>query len=506
LKGLGAVMSGDSDLPRSHCRARSSELGIMASTLAYPLAVDLDGALLKTDCLVECLVMGLLRSPLKVARALPVLSKGEAEFKRRMSELGVLNVESLPLREDFVQFLEEQQRKGRDLHLVTTADQMIAERVAAHTGLFRSAEGSRGISLQGAIEEARLRERFPDGFAYAGDGRTDLRVWQAAKSIVLVGASAATRRAALHLGRPIEREFAAARPKLRDWLKSIRVHQWTKNLLLFVPLILAHAYTNTSALLATFWGFVCLSAVASGTYLLNDLCDLESDRLHIGKRDRPIARGDVGAASALLASIALICSGFAVAAAIGNWRLAALLGVYIVFTLAYSLQLKRVPMLDVFLLGSLYTLRIFMGMVLIAAAPSPWLLAFSLFFFFSLAMAKRHAEIVREVGSGQDGWVRGRGYHANDEPLMLTFGVASGLAAVLIMFLYVANDAYPAGAYRHPQWLWLIGFFMYLWLMRIWLLSHRGKLKDDPVEFAVRDPISHTLGVLVLGVFVCALL
>ena len=184
-----------------------------------------------------------------------------------------------------------------------------------------------------------------------------------------------------------------------------------------------------------------------------------------------------------------------------------LLFLYIATTLAYSLRLKTVPMLDVFVLGCLYTLRIFMGIVLLQVAPSPWLLAFSMFFFFSLSMAKRHVEIARAQGSGVGNRnIKGRGYRASDEPLTLTFGVASGLACVLILFLYVANDAYPVGAYRHPGWLWLIGFFVFLWISRVWLLSHRGELDDDPVSFAVRDPLSLVIGVVVVGIFTMAVL
>ena len=186
---------------------------------------------------------------------------------------------------------------------------------------------------------------------------------------------------------------------------------------------------------------------------------------------------------------------------------AAVVGLYVCVTLAYSMHLKTVPMLDVFVLGLLYTLRILMGMVLIQSAPSPWLLSFSMFFFFSLSMAKRHVEIVRAALAGQrDELIKGRGYKASDAPLSLSFGVASSLAAILILFLYVVNEAYPIGSYRHPQWLWIIGFLIFMWTSRIWLLSHRGELDDDPVAFAVKDPASLFIGLLALATFAAAVL
>ena len=184
-----------------------------------------------------------------------------------------------------------------------------------------------------------------------------------------------------------------------------------------------------------------------------------------------------------------------------------LLALYIAMTLSYSLRLKMVPIFDVFLLGSLYTLRVLMGSVLIDISNSPWLLSFTMFSFFSLSMAKRHVEIVRAAKMDPPGGkIAGRGYVTSDAPLTLSFGVAASLCAILILFFYVTNDAYSTRAYAHPHWLWLIGLWVFLWFARIWLLTHRGELNDDPVLFAVRDPLSYVLGLLIAGTFVMAVL
>jgi 4-hydroxybenzoate polyprenyltransferase len=447
----------------------------------------------------------LLRRPWAFFFALFTLVKGRLALKEHFVRLGHVNGETLPIREDFLEYLKAERNKGRELYLATGAAQAVADAVAARLEIFSSASGSgSGVNLKGKHKLDHLRRRFPEGFAYAGNDRSDVAVWRGASSIILVGATSGTRRAAARLGTPIEREFPPDRVGLRDWLKAIRIHQWSKNFLLFVPLMLAHKYGDISAILTILSGFVALGCVASGTYLINDLSDLEADRAHATKCNRLIARGSIGALTAMVASLTLIGAGLFGGAIIGK-AFCALLVLYIATTLSYSLRLKTVPMFDVFMLACLYTLRIYMGIVLLSVAPSPWLLAFSMFFFFSLSMAKRHVEIVRarqnSVGSGL---IKGRGYQASDEPLTLTFGVASGLAAILILFLYVANDAYPVGAYKYPGWLWLIGFFMFLWVSRIWLLSHRGELDDDPVSFAVRDPLSLLIGAFVAGIFALA--
>ena len=296
----------------------------------------------------------------------------------------------------------------------------------------------------------------------------DLPVWARAQSAVIVSASARTRRAAHRLGVSIEREFPDRDATLGTWLKAVRVHQWSKNVLLFVPLVLAQRNVDQAALTKVVAGFVCMGLVASATYLINDLSDLAADRRHRVKSKRALASGDISVRQAVVASSVLGCLGLTGAYALSP-TFAALVLVYIALTLAYSLRLKAIAMLDVFVLGALYTLRVFQGMILISAPAAPWLLIFSMFFFFSLSTAKRHVEIVRAAEAGRSGQVEGRGYLTTDGPLTLAMGVASSTASVMLLFLYVVNDAYPAGLYKSPQWLMLISFFVFLWTTRIWL-------------------------------------
>ncbi len=472
-----------------------------------PLAVDLDGTLLRIDSLVEMFVVNLLRQPWATLTALFALVGGRAAFKKRIAEINLMDVTLFPVHKGLMAYLHEQKAKGRELFLVTAADHQIASTIARQLDIFSGATGSiDGRNLKGRTKLAYLQERFPGGFSYAGDSPADIPIWRAARSIILVGTNETTHRAVADLDAPIEREFHAERAGPRLWLKALRIHQWSKNLLLFLPVILAHQYDHAAAVTNTLLTFPCMGLVASGTYLINDISDLDADRVHPTKRNRPIASGAIGAGTALV--VALACLGAGLLGALGiSFQLLLMMLVYLVATLAYSLVIKRVAMLDVVTLGGLYTLRIMMGTLVIGVDLSPWLLMFSLFFFLGFSLAKRYVEIIgTATASGADGLIPGRGYRFSDGPLLLTFGIATSIVAILILTLYIASDAFPTGAYQHPQWLWLIAPIVLLWTMRVWLLCFRGEMHDDPVTFAVNDRVSLGLGFLVLLSFIAATL
>jgi 4-hydroxybenzoate polyprenyltransferase len=290
---------------------------------------------------------------------------------------------------------------------------------------------------------------------------------------------------------------------LTAWIQAIRAHQWAKNVLIFVPLVTGQAYSDPNKVLATLFGFVLLCAVASAAYIVNDIVDLETDRAHPTKSKRPFASGRLPVRAGIAVAVVLIVAALVAAVALST-AFALVLACYLAGTLAYSFCLKRVPLLDVFTIGTLFTSRILMGSVVESLEPSPWLLSFSMFFFFSLALAKRHAEVMtaQQRGSGQ---VLGRGYRGEDWPLTLVFGIGAGLASIVIMLLYVANDAAPSTYYQNIGWLYLAPMAITLWLMRIWLLSHRTWLDDDPVVFALKDSVSWLLGLAVAGAIVLAI-
>jgi 4-hydroxybenzoate polyprenyltransferase len=462
-----------------------------------PLAVDLDRTLLLTDSLVEQVLTVLFRHPRAAFGALTGLFHGRAELKRRVTTVAAVTAAELVFDDELIGYLRKEKDNGRALHLVTAADQRIADLVAGATGLFDSATGSKdGLNLKGANKLAHLERRFPGGFSYAGDSPADLVIWQGARSAVLVGVGGRVRQAVADMGVRIEADISRERPRLGDWLSLMRVHQWSKNALIFVPFILSQRFDDLAAIFSLLVGFLALSLAASGTYILNDIADIGADRAHRSKRFRPIARGLIDAGQAFVVAIALVVAGLLLAAS-QSLVAAGLILVYLAGSLAYSFALKRLAMVDIFVLGGLYTMRMVIGTALVGVAFSHWLLMFSFVFFFSLSMAKRHVEIVNAARSrpaGEDPWIKGRGYRTSDAPLTLSMGVGTTLLSVLVLSLYVVTDVYPHGIYRQPEWLWATVLLVMAWTSRIWLLSHRGELDDDPVAFALRDPASLVMG------------
>jgi 4-hydroxybenzoate polyprenyltransferase len=288
-------------------------------------------------------------------------------------------------------------------------------------------------------------------------------------------------------------------PAWQAWLRALRLHQWSKNLLVFVPLIVGHSYDDPGNITAVLLAVLILCLATSAGYIANDIADIEADRSHATKRSRPFASGRLPIASGIAVAAVLAMAALAAAFVLSR-AFALVLVIYLAGTLAYSFGLKRKPLLDTFVIGGLLTLRIVMGTAVIGVGYSPWLLSFSAAFFLSLALAKRHGEVMRAVRDRVP-TIDGRGYRADDWPLTLTFGVGAGLVSILIMLLYLTNDASPSGFYTMPAFLYAAPATVSIWLMRMWLLSHRGELNDDPVVFALTDPTSLGLGLLVAAAF-----
>jgi 4-hydroxybenzoate polyprenyltransferase/phosphoserine phosphatase len=482
------------------------------------LCVDLDGTLVKSDTLYD--------SALAVARHRPAallslpgwLLQGKAALKRHLANTIQLDVTHLPYNRELLQYLEQQRSTGRPIYLATAADADTANRIAAHLGLFTGVLASDGtVNLAGKYKLAAFQSRFGDNFSYIGNAMPDLLLLEHCQEPMVAnptpGLSAALRKA--HIT-PV-RSFDERVPPIKAWLKAIRLHQWAKNVLIFLPLLLAHAWAS-GPLAAAAVAFFSFGLCASATYIVNDLLDLEADRHHPRKRLRPFAAGDLSALSGvvivilfLIASLALAMSVPRVIAALSPDALPLIkpyyfllwLGIYLVTTLAYSLRLKRSVLVDVIVLSGLYTIRIIAGSAATGVEISTWLGGFSIFFFLSLALVKRFAELesLSERGGVSAG---GRGYHITDIEQLRTFGSASGFASVVVLTLYISNlDA--AQLYQHTRRLWLLVPVLLLWIMRLWLQASRGQLNEDPVVYAITDRRSLLLGVLVVLIVLSAL-
>ncbi|EHL96948.1 prenyltransferase, UbiA family [Acetobacteraceae bacterium AT-5844] len=285
-------------------------------------------------------------------------------------------------------------------------------------------------------------------------------------------------------------------------LEGARPHQWAKNLLIFVPAILSGTILEPDRLAAVALSFVALCLIASGTYLLNDIWDLESDRKHWSKCKRPLPSGRLSLNMALVAALAGILLGLLVSVAVGP-MVALAASCYLALTIAYSLALKRIPILDVSVLAGLFTLRLVLGIASAGVFASPWLLVFSMFLFSSLCFAKRYIELLRAGERGKAGLAH-RGYQNADGPLLLVLGPSAGMGAVVTLILYVIFDAFRQTFYGNTAWLWAFPLILFLWVSRVWLMAARGELDDDPVTFAVRDAPSIMLGAAMLGAFILA--
>ena len=486
---LGGSQMSSLSLPQVD-RSRVDEAG---AARKLPLVLDVDDALLRTDMLHETAVAYVKANPLRVFNLVLWLLKGKATLKRRLSESVPLDVDNLPVNEDLVALARQEHAEGRQVGLATAADELLTLRLARRFDFVDFVVASDGVeNMKGARKAKALTERFPDGFAYAGDSRSDLQVWSRAETIVLAGAAPATARKAKALGKPVEAEFIRPSLGLKGWARALRVHQWAKNALVFVPLILSGMADEPLAVAQALVAFFAMSLMASGTYLLNDLFDLADDRVHWTKRNRPLASRALRIKHGVPAAAGLIGASLLAALTLGLPSLA-LLVVYMATTLAYSFYLKRQPIVDAFTLAALFTLRLGIGITAVGAIPSPWLLVFSMFLFTSLSFAKRQTEIQKSVANGRTS-VSGRGYLGTDAGLVVAMGVATAMAAITIMVLYIMNDVYSADFYGQPLFLWVFPAALFMWVSRIWLLCHRQELNDDPVAFAIRDRISIGLG------------
>ena len=468
-----------------------------------PLCVDLDGTLIATDALWESLLLLVKSKPISLL-SLPLwFMKGKAHFKRQIAERVKLNPASLPYRENVLSFLKKEQETGREIVLATAADETVAQGVAAHLGIFSEVLASDGaINLSGQRKLAALKKHSgTNGFDYIGDAGVDLPLWQAAHRAYLVQPSTALHNKARRVA-SVGGVFTEKKNNLFSLLKALRIYQWVKNILLFVPLLMAHKVIEADLNLQALYAFVAFSLCASCVYIVNDLLDLEADRLHPHKRHRPFAAGVLSIKAGVLTAPLLLVASFTIAAVFLPLNFFIVLGLYFLLTTAYSFHLKRVLIVDVLVLAGLYTLRLFAGGIATSVPISPWLLAFSMFFFLNLAFVKRFSELHLMQESKQTK-SKGRGYVVGDIELFRSIGPASGYLSVVVLCFYI-NSREVVLLYKHPELLLLIGPFLLYWITRMWLWALRGKMTDDPIVFAAKDPASYVIGALVAGIMIMA--
>jgi len=470
----------------------------IAPLTASSLVVDLDDTLIKTDLLFEQILQVAKSNPLGIWR-IPVWAlQGKTHLKRQLASAAPLDPRLLPYRQSVLNLVKESKAQGCRVLLASASEERCVRAVAEHLGLFDGAFGSDKVNLKGVRKlDVIQRELGAEPFSYIGDSRSDLPIWAQSQSAVAVNPSILVLRGLKRLG-PSYQVIRDRKSLPLLLLRQMRVHQWVKNLLIFAPLLAGHFFLSPTHWIKSILAFIGYCLLASSVYVLNDLLDIESDRRHPRKSARPLAAGDlpipVGMAMFPILLLCVVLTAAALPLEYGGLLLA-----YFVINLAYSFRLKKVLVLDVVILAALYTLRILAGGAAAEIPVSQWLLAFSVFFFFGLAMVKRFTEIAR---SGNKARLHGRGYHAEDREIVSSLGTASSFISILVLVLYL-NGEHTKTLYSHPERLWLITPVLLYWTARLWILTHRNQVHDDPVVFAIKDRVSWiALGCLGVVIFI----
>ncbi|HPA19800.1 MAG TPA: UbiA family prenyltransferase [Verrucomicrobiae bacterium] len=460
------------------------------SSDAVPLCVDLDGTVLRTDLMWECITALLRRRPWCVL-LLPVWwSRGRPYLKARLAREARPDLDCLPVRGRLIEWLRSQAKSGRQLLLVSGSHHWLVRRMARRFGFFSGAEGTRrGVNLSGGPKAEWLVARFGErGFDYAGDRGVDLRVWRRAREAILVDVPRRLEGAAREVALRVRVWDEAGRAGIGAWMQELRVRQWLKNLVVLAPAFTSYKFEETGVLLSCLVGAACFSLLASALYVFNDIVDLEFDRRHPDKCGRPLASGVLGMREALVAMPLLIAGAVAAAALLPagfRWVLVA----YGILSIFYTLALKRYVVVDALALTVMFLLRIVGGGWAAGIGVSNWLMGFALFLFLSLALAKRYAEL-RALREAQRDNAEGRGYRSADLEEVGFLGVASGLLSVFVVAIYIGS-AEAAASYGNRTMLWALCLVIVFWVGRLWLINHRGELHEDPVRFVTHDPASY---------------
>jgi 4-hydroxybenzoate polyprenyltransferase len=464
-----------------------------------PLVVDLDYGVLNTNSLIESLFVLARARPLSLLRLPGWWIRGRAFLQQQLSSLAVPNVHSLPRHVELANFLREQKRLGRPIVLATSADEKLARGLSGDSGLFDRVLASDGtVCLSGIRKRDRLIAEFGvKGFDYVGHHGRDLPVWEAARFGMLVGPSSLLRRQAAKVAN-IQKVFETQESHWQDYLRAMRPTHWVKNGLVFLPLAMSHQVLAIPVTMRIIIAFAAFNLCASGIYLLNDLLDLSDDREHPSKKERMLASGRIRIGNAIILMSLLLVGAFAIAVKL-SLAFAGVLGLYAVLMVAYSMRLKGRPLIDVMVLSAGYCLRIAGGAVAVDIRHSAWLLTFSAFLFFSLALVKRYAELVLRGRCRGAPPLPTRGYVGSDKNLLMVQGLSSGYLAVVVLALYT-NTAISRPLYSRHEWYWGVCVVLFYWVSYLWMAAERACIPGDPVMFALTDRGSGT-AIVMMGLF-----
>lgn len=469
------------------------------------IAVDLDGTLVRTDILAESIFLFIRKNPLATFKVFFWLLKGKVFLKEKLAGSVSPDFATLPYDPRVVAWVKEQRHQGAKVVLATASHHRIAVGVQEHLRIFDEVVGTTTKNLSSSGKRDELVVRYGHGgFEYVGNSPADLKVWAAASVAHVANSPSALLRRVRATSR-VGNVFVNEGGYLSGFLRAVRLHQWAKNLLVFVPLLAAHRLFEGGLLWQAMLAFLCFGCCASSVYLLNDLLDLGDDRRHKTKKTRPLAAGTFPILHAMIWMPALLIASGVLAIVFLPIKFLLVIFCYYALTLLYSLWLKRIVMLDVVTLALLYTLRVIAGAAAVSLPTTFWILAFCMFIFLSLAFVKRYTELYHTRTRSSSERAPGRGYVGSDFEMLASLGASAGYVSVLVLGLYI-NDAVAQSLYRHPQWMWAACPLLLFWLSRVWLIAHRGEMQDDPIVFAFKDRVSQCIGLLLALAFLMAAL
>lgn len=472
----------------------------MHAPASTPLVVDLDGTLIRSDLLAETAAAFIGKWPHKSYKIIYWIFGGRAHLKRKLAGEVELDVARLPYDDTVLARIKAARASGRDVYLASASDEKLVRAVAEHVGFFDGWFASDGtVNLARECKASKLVEMFGErGFEYVGNGRADVPVLRHACSSYLARREGVLERMKRP---PSSNRTASATQTCNAWIRLLRPHHWAKNFLVAVPFLTAHQFSLVS-LLRVLLAFIAFSLASSSAYVINDILDIEADRAHPMKANRPLAAGTVSILASIV-TIPVLAAGAALVAASASAHLLDTVALYYVLTIFYSLYFKKKMLADAVVLAGLYAIRVIGGAAAIGVSVSEWLLGFSVFIFFSLALMKRYSEMARRLDMGLDD-PRNRNYKVGDLPVIGALAAASGYSAVIVFALYLASPAVRL-LYTRPYVLWLACPLLLYWISRMLMLCHRRMLDDDPMIFAWRDGVSRLTAVTILFIGFMAL-
>lgn len=465
-----------------------------------PLVVDLDGTLIYTDLFHEGIISLLKKNLLFLFICFAWLFKGRVYLKNKIFANIQISYKLLPYNIELLEFLKTESEKGRKIVLATASLKSQANEIGELYPIFEEIYGTdNSINLKGSNKEELLVKQFGKGkFDYIGNSQSDLKIFASCRYSYLVNPSNLLLKKTKKIS-VLKNVWKHNKESWITYIKAIRAYQWVKNLLIFVPLITSHSFNSLNLIIQDLKAFVSFSMIASAGYLINDLLDLNSDRSHPTKRYRPLASGELRIVSATILLFIFLTGGFYIASGIGLLFVAILL-LYFITSITYSLFIKRIALYDVFVLALLYSLRIFAGGVVIDVSLSFWLIAFSTFIFLSLAFIKRYSELIQIDNNESSLKSRGRQYSLVDLNLLQIMGIVSGFMSAIVFSLYI-NSSEVVKLYKNPNLLWGMSLLFLFWISRMWLITVRGNMTDDPIIFAIKDKTSYFI-FLLLGLII----